>query len=160
MKNKKKVKESKLKVRNSRKVYIPAYLMIIILVSTLIYIQVAGKSINDLALKIAIAFSIIVLVVTELHRLGNSYEIGDNSLIHKKGYFTITFTRLQFGAISDSDVRQNPWQRLFHYGNVEVHLFSKENRVLIRNINKPSYFVNFLHRKIRESGGRRGIGYG
>ena len=158
MKNKKKVKENKLRVRNSRKVYIPAYIMIIILVSTLIYVQVAEKPINDLALKIAIIFSITVLLTTEIHRLGNSYEIGDNSLIHKKGYFTITFTRLQFGAISDSDVRQNPWQRIFHYGNVEVHLFSKENRVLIRNINKPSYFVNFLHKKIRESGGRMRYG--
>lgn len=144
-----------LRTRTSRKFYVPFYVMIVILVFILIYIQVTGRPINSLALKIALVFSIIILIVTEVHRFGNSYEINDNSVIHKNGYLTILSKRLEFGAISDSDVTQNPWQRILSYGNVEIHLYSKENKTMIRNINNPNGFVDFLQKKMIASGGRR-----
>ena len=123
----------------------------------MVYIIVSEKPLNDLAIKLALIFIVITLISTEIHRLGNSYEINDNSIIHKSGYFNITSRRLEFGAISDSDVQQSIWQRIFSYGNVEIHLFSKENKTVVRNINHPYKFVDFLQEKMNNNprGGRR-----
>ena len=147
--------EGKLKVRNSRKSYIPIYFMILILVVIIIYILVSGKPLNDLALKLALTFIVIILISTEIHRLGNSYEINRNSVIHRKGYFNITSKRLEFGAISDSDIQQSIWQRMFSYGNVEIHLYSKENKTVVKNINHPFEFVDFLQKTMGNTPGRR-----
>lgn len=155
-KKKKEEFKDKLKVRNSRKVYIPIYIMIIVLVITLVYIKYSGNQLNDLALKLVLAFSLILLIATEIHRLGNSYEINSNSIIHRTGYLTIVSSRSEFGAISDSYVKQNPWKRIFSYGDVVIHLYSKENRSIIKNINNPLKFVDFLQDKMVRAGGGRG----
>lgn len=145
----------KLRIRNSRKMYIPFYFMSVALIAFIIYIKYIGKPLDDLAFKMSLAFVVAVLIAVEIHRLGNSYEINDNSVIHRRGYLTIVSKRLEFGAISDSDIRQNPWQRLLSYGDVEIHLYSKENRTIIKEINNPSKFVDFLQVKMINSGGRR-----
>jgi len=152
----KKEKESKevierLKVRNTRKLYIPFYFMVVVLWLAIIYIKFSGKPLDNLALKLVIAFSLAVIIATEIHRLGHSYEISDNSVIHRKGYLTITTKRIEFGAISDIDVKQTLWQRLWRFGNIQIFKFSEKS--VIRNINKPLDFVSFLERKLR---GRRG----
>jgi len=140
--------EDILKVRNTRKVYIFFYLMIFILIAAIVYIKYNGAEIDDFAIKLVLIFAIFILISTEIHRLGNSYEINDHSVVHRRGYLNINSSRFEFGAISDSDVHQSLWQRFFSYGNAEVHLFSKENRILIRDINKPYEFVRFLHKKM------------
>ena len=154
---KEKKEEDKLKIRNSRKTYIPIYFMMFVLALIIAYILNSGKPLNDLAFRLASVFVVVVFIATEIHRLGNSYEINDNSIIHKSGYFNITSRRLEFGAISDSDVQQSIWQRLFSYGNVEIHLFSKENKTVVKNINHPFKFIDFLQEKMNNNprGGRR-----
>ena len=144
-----------LKVNNSRKLYIPFYLMIIILLGATAYIKYENKPLNDIALKLVLGFCVFVFFATEIHRFGSSYEVNNHSLIHRKGYFSISSKRLEFGAISDSDVRQNIWQRLWNYGNVEVYLFSRENTTLVKDINKPYVFVEFLQKKMRKARGGR-----
>ena len=143
-----------LKIRNSRKVYIPFYAMIAILVGTTAYIKYIGRPIDHTAFLLTVGFSVFVLAITEIHRLGNSYEMNNNSITHKQGYFSISSKQLQFGAVSDCDVHQNFWQRIFSYGNVEVHLFSRENTTCIKNINRPYEFMELLQRKMRGFRGR------
>jgi len=144
-----------LKTSNTRKLYIPFYAMAIILLITLAYIKINNLPLNPAAIRLAFGFLVFIIIVTEIHRLGNAYEINDTSIIHRKGYFTIETKRIQFGGISDSEVKQNIWQRLFLYGDIEVHMYSRESKALIKNINKPFRFVNFLQNKMKQSGGRR-----
>jgi len=150
-----KKEEDKLKIRSSRKAYIPVYFMMLVLALIIIYILNSGKPLNDLAFKLASVFAVVIFIATEIHRLGNSYEINNNSIIHRSGYLNITSKRLEFGAISDSDVQQSIWQRLFSYGNVEIHLFSKENKTIVKNINHPYRFVDFLQRTMGANSGRK-----
>lgn len=140
-----------LKIRNSRKLYIPIYLMIGALILSLVYIETSGKALNDIAVKSIILFSLICLIYTEVHRIGNLYEINRNSLVHTMGYFTKRSRRMDFSAISDLYVVQNIWQRLFLYGNIEVRLFSGEDVTYIKNINSPSRFVEILLTKINKN---------
>lgn len=139
-------KEGRLRVRNSRKLYLPFYVMVAILIVMVIYIKFSGRPLHNIAFKSALLFFALVIIATEIHRLGNSYELTNDSIIHKKGYFTFTSKRIEFGAISDCDVRQTLWQRLFSYGNVEVHRFSEIT--IIKNINNPSLFLDFLGEKM------------
>lgn len=155
VKKKKEEFQEKLKVRNSRNVYVPIYIMIIVLIITLIYIKYSGSQFNDISLNLVIGFSIILIIATEIHRLGNSYEINNNSIIHRKGYLTVISYRSEFGAISDSIVKQNPWERLWSYGDVVIHLYSKENKSIIKDINDPLKFVDFLQDKMVKAGGRQ-----
>ncbi len=151
----KKEEQEILKVSNSRKLYIPFYLMVIILLGAIAYIKYENKPLNDVALKLVLGFCAFVFLATEIHRLGSSYEVNNHSLIHRKGYFSISSKRLEFGAISDCDVRQNLWQRIWNYGDVEVHLFSRENTTLVKYIDKPYVFVEFLQKKMRRVRGGR-----
>ncbi len=150
----KKKEDSKkiLWVRSTRKSYILLYLMILVIVSLFIYIKITGKPLDRNAFKLSVAFIIAILIATEIHRLGNSYEINNNSVVHRRGYFTIISKRIEFGAISDIDVRQNLWQRLLSYGDVQIFKFSEKS--IIKNINRPFEFTGHLGRVIRGVRGR------
>src|SRR3989344_4508322 len=151
-----KKEEGELYVRNSLKLYIGFYIMILVLIGTLLYIMYRGKPLHPLAWRMVLSFSLFVIIATEIHRLGNSYQINSRSIVHNHGYFSISSRRLEFSAISDSNVRQNLWQRLFNYGTVEVHLFSRENTTFIKNVDQPYVFVEFLQRKMKNFRGGMG----
>jgi uncharacterized membrane protein YdbT with pleckstrin-like domain len=150
----KKEEQDVLKASNSRKVYIPFYFMILVLLGAIIYIKYMHRPLNDIAIKLVLAFCTFIFLATEIHRYGSSYEINNHSLIHRSGYFSISSKRLEFGAISDSDVRQTFWQRIWNYGDVEVHLFSRENTTCVKDVDRPYVFVEFLQKKMRRFRGR------
>ena len=129
--------------------------MIIILITAVIVIETSDKPLNKNATKLVFIFSIICIVATEIHRFGHSYEVTNTALIHKKGYFSTNYKRVEFGAISDSEVIQNIWQRIFSYGDIEVHMYSKVNVEVVKGINRPDEFVDFLENKIEAHGGRK-----
>ena len=137
-----------MKARTSRKLYIPVYLMIIVLVLVIIYLKVFGLSINKLAFIGAIAFAIISFLFIEIHRLRDLYEINPNSLVHSNGILNKKVKSVDFFAISDSDVSQNLLQRMFNFGNVNVRLFSQDSTTSVKNINNPLEFARFLEESI------------
>ncbi len=142
--------EESLKTRCSRKVYIPVYFMILILFSIAGYIKYAGKEINPLAFNLIVAFSAAGIILTEFHRLSNSYEINNSSLVHIKGIFFRTTRRTDLLAVSDAELKQNPWQQLLNFGNVEAVVFSRDSTTYIKNIDRPSTFLDFLEDKINK----------
>ena len=146
-------KDEVLSVRVSRKIYLPIYLMILILFSIIFYAEFSGKEVNNLSIIGAVAFALIGIFATEIHRLYNRYEINTNALVHVSGIFVKTTRKIDLMAISDADVRQNLWQMLLGYGNVEARLFSKESSTDVNNINNPKEFIRFFEMKLVE---RRG----
>ena len=134
------------RVRNSRKLYVPFYLMIIVLIGVLSYIQYTGRPLNDMAFKMVLAFSIALIMATEIHRFGNLYEINDKSIIYTTGYFNILSKRVEFGAISDIDVIQGPWQRILGFGHITLFKFAEGPT--LKNINRPKNFVDYLENKM------------
>lgn len=138
--------EEVLKIRNSRKIYVPVYLMIFILVFAVGFIKYSGKELNMFAFKLAVIFSILGIIFTETHRLRSLYEINDNFFVHIKGIFFKTTKRTDLSVISDVVIKQNPWQTIFGYGNVNVVVFSEVTP--IKNVNKPMEIVSFLEKKM------------
>lgn len=141
-------KVDSLKVRNSRKLYIPFYSMILILIIVLVYIKLSGRPLSEFSFKLVLAFIILIIIITEIHRFGNLYEVNDKSVIHTKGYFSTVSKRIEFGAISDIDILQGPWQRLIKFGHIVLFKFSEGP--ILKNINRPKDFVDYLQYKMRE----------
>lgn len=142
--------EISLSVRNSRKMYVPAYLMIIFLGLVFLFLKINEYDINNTALVLAGFFSILILLSTETHRLKRKYEITPYSAVKIEGYLNKVAKRIDLLAISDVEISQSWWKRLLNFGSVHIHLFSLESKTQIDNINKPVFFVNILEQKMAE----------
>ena len=154
-KKKEKDKKDLMKVRNSRKLYFPIYLMIFVLIGVIVFIKYNGLSLNKLALILVGLFVLFSMKFVEIHRLCNSYEVNKNSLVHTMGLFNRKIRSMDFFAISDIEVKQNFWQRLLGYGSVEVHAASGANIIKVKNINKPGRFVDTLEEQVSEINGKK-----
>jgi len=131
-------------IRNSRKAYLPAYLMILAVIALLIYLKIEEFPLHPYALIAAAVFIIGTIKTTEIHRLRNYYEITSNYMIHKKGLFTKEIKRIFIPTISDIGLKQTPWQRLLNYGTVKIHRYSEGPTIDVKNINSPIEFMDIL----------------
>lgn len=151
--------ETIMKARTSRKLYLPLYVMVFILVIVVIYLKTSGLSVNSLAFMGVLIFSIVSFLFIEVHRLRDLYEINPNSLVHSHGILNKRVKSVDFFAISDSDVSQHLFQRMFNFGNVNVRLFSgKDSATSIKNINNPRKFARFLEESMNKKRKERGGG--
>jgi membrane protein YdbS with pleckstrin-like domain len=120
--------------------------MIVVLFVAIAYIQYTGRPLSDLAFNLVLLFTVVMLIGTEIHRLGNRYEIHENSIIHSQGYFKIRSKRIEFGALSDIDVEQTPWQRIFNFG--DIILFKFAEGPTLKHLNKPHDFADTIEKEI------------
>jgi membrane protein YdbS with pleckstrin-like domain len=157
MKRNKGVNRSIMRVRTSRKLYIPLYAMILILGLAILYLHLTGNPPNKTSIQLSIGFTILCILATEIHRLYRYYEINSNTLIYGTGILGRKERRLDLVSISDADSVQDPWQRLWRFGDVNVRLFSKESTMEIKHINNPARFVNCLENEManKEGGGSK-----
>ncbi|MFQ5531197.1 MAG: PH domain-containing protein [Candidatus Nanoarchaeia archaeon] len=139
-----------LRIRNSRKIYLPFYVMAIILVGILVYIFFLGLPLSRLGLFLIIIFIIIGIKITEIHRIINLYEINPESFVHTFGIFGKTVENIDFLAVSHLEVGQSLWQRFLRFGDVDIRVFGRENTTFVRNINKPFEFVRFFEDRVNE----------
>ena len=154
-KKKEKIKKYFMKVSNSRKIYLPIYFMILVLIAVVIFIKYNDLSLSTPVLVLVVLFILFSIKFTELHRWSNSYEITKDAFIHNKGILNRKTRSMDFLAISDVERKQNIWQRLLNYGDVSVRLYSGESDNPAKNINNPKKFADCLqkmiHAKRRES---------
>lgn len=129
-------------IKTSRKLYVPFYAMAFAIVLFIVFIKYSGRGLNDMAFRVALFFIIGIIIATEVHRYGESYEITSKSVILNTGYFTILSKRIEFEAISDIHVRQGPWQRIMNFGDVQLFKFAPGP--IMKNINRPVAVVNEL----------------
>lgn len=130
-------------IRNSRKIYFPFYLMTLILIGVLLYIYFKGYPVTILSIALVLLFVYSTIKTTELHRFMNKYGIKYPSLVHINGIFKKKEKRIDLFSISDAEVVQTFWQRIWKYGDINVRMF-EESVVIIKNINNPEQFARFL----------------
>ena len=135
-----------LSIRNSRKIYIPVYTMIFILFFAVGFIKYQGKDLNDFAFKSVLIFSAAGIVWTEIHRMKNKYEITDYAVIRIKGIIFKTIKKTDIHALSDAELKQNPWQMMLGIGDVSANAFSELN--VLKNVDKPHEVIKFLEEKM------------
>jgi len=145
-----------LRVRTSRKRFIPLYSMAAVLLGTVIVIKYRGLPLSPFYFYGAIAFAVLVVKYVEVLRFNDWYEVNPAFLVHSNGIFNRNERNVNFGSISDLDVKQNLWQIIFGYGDIHVRLFSADTTTLIKGINHPKNFAQFLEDTIvrRNTGGK------
>lgn len=146
----KKRPDSYIKVRNSRKCYIPFYLMVVLLVGILVTIAAMGKPISLLGLGGSAIFILAAIKSTEVHRLMNSYEITKKYIIHNKGLFAVSEKSIFIPTISDIIVDQSSWERILNYGTVNIHRYSDGSKVEAKKIANPKKFAEILQQRLNE----------
>jgi uncharacterized membrane protein YdbT with pleckstrin-like domain len=145
-----------LKVRCSRKKFIPYYLMVLILSFLLINLVIIKKNpISKFAWITSIIFIVMGIKLPEYHRLKDWWGATETSLIQNLGIFDKNVREIDFSSISDLDLEQPLFKRILNYGNVNVRLFLNETSISIKNINNPGQFIERLqeiiskHRKYK-----------
>lgn len=147
-KRKKEANPNTLSVRNSRKIYIPVYLMVLVLIAIIALIYFTNRPLTLFSIALVIVFSYFAIKFTEIHRLTNKYEIENASLVHTSGFFSKNERRVDLFAISDANVIQSFWQRIWRYGDVHVKIFSTDTATIIKSINNPAQFAKFLEARM------------
>ena|SRR3989344_5688654 len=147
-----------LSIRNSRKIYIPVYFMIIVLLTSVAIIKFQNREISSFALKSVAVFSATGVIWTEMHRLRNKYEITDNAVVHINGLFFRKIKKVDIHALSDAELKQNPFQLILGIGDVSANSFSELN--ILKNVNKPHDVIKFLEDKMMKKAVVATIGKG
>jgi len=130
-----------LKVRRTRKSYFLVYLMILIIIGVLIYFNISGLTIPSFTLIISIGFIVLLVKITEIHRMRHWWAITDSTLIQSIGLLNKNMREVSFSSISDVGIDKPFLKRLLNYGNVTVRIFLNESSIEIKNISNPEQFV-------------------
>jgi len=143
--------KSLVKVRRSRKVYLPIYLMVIAIIILIIYMKINSLYMNKYVLITAGVFILISIKGTELHRLLSYYQITSHYIVYSKGLITKNVQRIFLPTITDIVLKQNVWQRVLNYGTLDIHRFTEGAIIEVKHINDPTYFLELLENKLNES---------
>jgi membrane protein YdbS with pleckstrin-like domain len=145
-----KKKREKAVIRSSRKGYLIYYLMAIFIGIILIYIKLNDLPLPKNLLIASIAFIILLIKSTEIHRLTHHYDIAPHTLEKVEGIFFQKVKRMNYGSISQLHLTQNPLEKLLNIGTVEIAQFSETIRTDIKNINKPKEFLHEISKMIKK----------
>jgi uncharacterized membrane protein YdbT with pleckstrin-like domain len=137
-----------LKVRRSRKAYLPLYLMVISLLILIGYLYYSGNPLDPIGLIVSGVFVLLTIKFTEVHRITDWWAITDNSLVQSLGLLNRNVREVGFSSISDFDLDQPFFKRILDYGNVNVRLFINETSIKINDINRPAEFIEELQKRI------------
>jgi membrane protein YdbS with pleckstrin-like domain len=132
---------------HSRKIYIPFYIMVAILVIFILVIVFQNKPLNLPSFVAAVIFIICIFLFTEAHRKRNSWQIAKRHVIHRHGIFARKTAKTLLETVSDIDVKQNTWERMLNFGTVTLHQYSKGGAE-IKSISNPYKLLELLKDKI------------
>jgi len=135
-------------IQNTRKVFIPIYLMALILIIALIYLYKNDYTINILSLTLSGIFLFFCIKYTEIHRMSHIWRINYNNFEHSSGIINKRIKKLDYLSISDIEVHQNVLQRLFDYGDIVIHQFAET--LIIKSINEPKKVAEIIQEAIEQ----------
>jgi len=136
-----------MRVRPSRKQYIPFYLMTLLLAGLLVYLNIRGITISWISVISFMVFFFFGLNFTEAHRLNTLYEITPTCIrcVYDR-LLNKNMQKIDYVGISDIYVKNSFWQWIFGYGDVHIRLFSKEATIVVKKIDKPSKFADTIEK--------------
>lgn len=133
-----------LKVYRSRKLYLTYYLLILAILGYVGYSYYNGEPISQNFFIASVVIIILIIKITEVHRIRDWWAITDNSFIESKSILNKNVREIDFHSIADIALDQPFFKRLFGYGTIEIRKFMEEKSIIISNINSPERFINIL----------------
>lgn len=139
------------KAKRSRKTYIPIYILVLVGLGYFGYSHFFRLGIGRTTIIFGVVGMLLLIKFTEYHRFKDWWGITDNSIVESRGILNKTIRKVTFPAISDIDINQPFYKRLFNFGDINVRLYSAETSFTIKNINFPDDFADILQDKISKS---------
>lgn len=133
-----------LKVHRSRKLYFLLYILILVVLSYIGYSYYIDNPISKNLLIISLVLILVIIKITEIHRIRDWWAITDNSFLESRGILNKNTREINFQSIADISLTQPFFKRLLNYGSVEIRKFMEEKSIITPNINKPEKFINIL----------------
>ncbi|MFH1608269.1 MAG: PH domain-containing protein [archaeon] len=149
MKYQKYPREEVFRTSNTRRMYVPFYFLFIISIIFLLIYRLFDASLSFGLFWYAILAIFIGIILTEIHRLYQSYEINLLSVIDTRGYLSKKSKRMDLLAISDIEIHQTFFQRILCYGDIHISLISGQVAKMT-NIKNPHNFAGIIERKMRK----------
>lgn len=140
-----------MKVRKSRRSFLGIYLMVLIVIFFMGYINYIGIKPSTTAWVVSIAFIYFSVKYIEYTRIKDWWAITERSIVQSQGLFNKNIREIDFSSISDLDLEQAFFKRILNYGNVNVRLFLNETSIKIINITRPERFIEKLQSLINEN---------
>jgi len=142
--------EISIKVSTSRRAFLLEYACVLTLISILGY-----SRLNQIVLPERFNYSIVTLIVlilisTELLKASHRAIITSSKVIIFDGLVKQTQKHIWISSITDVDIHQNPWQRLFNYGEIHLRSASGERTLRLKNIANPVQVLETLERLIEK----------
>ena len=139
------------KTGSSRKKYTIIYILTALFVLFFLNSMAVAETISIYSVISAFLLILVVLNVTEIHRIKHRYELTPYSVVHIDGYLSLKTRKIDYFAISDIVVRQSFLQRILNYGNVEVSMFNAQTIDIIKDISHPHNFSTLIEVIMRKS---------
>ena len=137
-------------IRSSRLGYMPFYLMVVGILLVIGYIVTNDLPLNRNALIIAIAFIVLILKLTEVHRLTHYYEVTSSMLLKSEGIFVHRLKKMNYGSMSQLHLNRTILDKIIGIGTIEIAQFSETLRTEIKNINKPEKVLYEIAKMIKQ----------
>lgn len=139
-----------IKTNNTRKMYLPHYLLFIALLAGCAYFTLEGK-LTLTALGASAVLVFLGITTTEIHRLGQTYEVNPSSVVHSHGYISRHSRRIDLFAINDVTVSQTLFQRIFNFGDVHVRIANASHQTVLKNLHHPKRFANTIENNMHHA---------
>ncbi len=142
--------ESLIKVNTSRRSFLPEYACVLTLVSILGYSQLHQIILPERFNYFIIALIVLILISTELLKASHRAVITSSKVIIFDGLIKQTQKHIWTSSITNVDIHQNPLQRLFNYGEINLRSASGERTLRLKNVANPAWVLDRLEELIEK----------
>ncbi|MFH1803086.1 MAG: PH domain-containing protein [archaeon] len=139
-----------IRTNNTRRVYLPHYLLFIALLAGCAYFTLEGR-LTLTAFGAAMVLVFLGVASTEIHRLGQTYEVNPSAVVHSHGYISRHHRRIDLFAINDVTVSQTLFQRVFRFGDVHVRIANASHQTILKNIHHPKKFAHTIENNMHNA---------
>jgi len=142
--------EHTIKTKNSRKLYVPYYVLFVVLFFTTLVMSIQGT----LALSAFTASIVLIFFgvnATEVHRVWQSYEVNPRAVVHTKGLITRHSKRIDLFAINTVTVHQNLYHRIFNMGDIHIHVANASHQTVLKNLHAPKIFAETIQNNMHQA---------
>jgi len=94
---------------------------------------------------------IIFIVKITLEWANNTYEIREDSIIHRKGIFNIKEDIYTLRSLSSVTIEQSIWGKLFNYGTIVLYSPIHKTNYYLINVHNPKKIADTFYDNIEDT---------
>lgn len=124
-------------LRKSRRSFLLEYGCALVLLILLALLRLKHVKISQSVVYLVLVLAFLFLASAEISRLAHRGKVTSSKLVIINGLIKQSKKHIYLGSISDIDVKQSFFQRIFNYGKIHIKSMSGEGSLEIKDIANP-----------------------